>query len=212
MHNIQKKILDLVSNKPLENISMRQIGILAGVDHPQKTKHHIEQLEKRGLVIYDKKQKTLKAIHPDDITESNLITLPIYGAADCGQALHYANDYIEGYLKVSRSLLKKTSDIIIIEASGDSMNKAQIHGKNVDDGDYVVVDTSKKVPEKNEYIVSIIDGMANIKKFVKDEKNHQIVLMPESTKNYPPIFIGEDEIDDLSICGKVIQVIKKPIY
>jgi len=210
MHPIQKRILKLIEDNPLENISVRQIGLLVGVEHPQMIKHHIEQLEIKGLARYDKINKKLSSLQTST-SNGLLLTLPIYGSANCGQATTFADDYVEGYLKVSRSLLKQTEDIIALEASGESMNLASVNGKqNIQDGDYVIVDTKQKNPKTGDYVVSIIDGLANIKKFILDEENHQIVLMPESTKNYSPIFIGEDEIGEYSICGKVIQVIKKP--
>lgn len=212
MHQIQKKILLLVANQPLSNISIRQIGLLVDVEHPQAIKHHLEQLEIKGLVKYDRDSKTLSSLQ-NAVSENDLLTLPIYGSANCGPAMKFADNYIEGYLRISKSLLKKTADVIILEASGDSMNMAKVNGKqNIEDGDYVVIDTKQKNPESGEYIVSVIDGMANIKKFILDKDNHQIVLMPESTKNYSPIFIGEDELESYSICGKVVQVIKKPKY
>ena len=50
--------------------------------------------------------------------------------------------------------------------------------------------------------------MANIKKYVLEKENERILLISESTKNYPPIIIHWD--DDFLINGKVIDVIKKP--
>lgn len=210
MHPIQKKILLLISSKPLAGLSMRQIGFMVGVDHPQLIKHHIEQLEKKGLIKYDKINKTLTSLQSGQ-SDSTLLSLPIYGAANCGEATHFADNYIEGYLKVSKNLLKKTRDVIILEASGDSMNAAKINGQqNIEDGDYVVVDTEYRNPQNGDYVVSIIDGMANIKKFFFDRENHQIALVSESTKKYSPIFISPDEAENYSVSGKVIQVIKKP--
>ena len=52
--------------------------------------------------------------------------------------------------------------------------------------------------------------MANIKKFHFDRENSRIVLVSESSKDFPPIFIHED--DDFNISGKVVQVIKKPSF
>ena len=211
MHIYQKKILALVRNGSLKNISMRQIGRLIGIDHPQNVKHHLAQLEKRGLATYNLSNKTLEAVKGFKSTKNEgLLSIPVYGAVNCGPALCEANDYIEGYLKISPKLLKKTKGIFIIEASGDSMNKANINGKTIEDGDYVVIDSEYKAPINGDYIVSVIDGLANIKRFIKDDQNKQIVLMPESSKDYPPIFIGINELDKYIICGKVIQVIKKP--
>ena len=53
-------------------------------------------------------------------------------------------------------------------------------------------------------------GMANIKKFFLDRENRQVVLMSESTKDFPPIYIHED--DEFMVNGKVVQVIKKPRF
>jgi len=212
MHPIQKKVLMLISDHPLVDISIRQIGLLIGVEHPQMIKHHIEQLEKKGLAKYNKIERKLISLQDKNVN-SDLLTLPVYGSASCGQASAFADNYVEGYVKISRSLLKKTQDIIVLEASGDSMNAAKINDQHtIEDGDYVVVDTAYKSPRNGDYIVSIIDNMANIKKFILDADNHQVVLLPESTKNHSPIFLGENELDSYSVCGKVLQVIKRPKY
>lgn len=211
MHPIQERILKLAKDKNLGPMNLRQIGLLISEEHPQKVKHHLGQLEKRGLVTYNRDQHRLKAVQADE-NVTGLINVPIMGAANCGKAAIFADNYLEGYLKISPGLLKKTIDIYAIEASGDSMNQANIDGKNIEDGDYVVVDSSYNSPESGHYVVSLIDGMANIKKFYKDTENSQIVLMPESTKNYSPIYIGLDEIDSYRICGRVMQVIKKPKF
>lgn len=209
MHPIQERILNLAKDKNLGPLNLRQIGLLVQEEHPQKIKHHLEQLEKHGLVVYDRNIRKLKAVDSESFS-NGLINVPILGAANCGEATIFAENYIEGYLKISPRLLVKTKSVYAIEASGDSMNHADINGKSIEDGDYVIVDSSYNNPENGHYVVSLIDGMANIKRFFKDEKNSQIVLAPESTKNYSPIYIGLDEIDNYRICGKVLQVIKKP--
>lgn len=213
MHPTQKKLLELLSEDKLANTTLRQLGILAGVKHPQNVKHHLVQLEKKGFIRYDQKSEKFAPVKRLAESIEGLISLPIFGTADCGVATHFADDYVEGYLKVSRKLLTKTRNIFILEASGDSMNKARVNNeKSIENGDYVVVDSDYKQPVNGDYIVSIVDGLANIKRFIEDRQNGQIVLMPESTKSYPPIFIATDEMDSYTLCGKVIQVIKKPKY
>ena len=64
--------------------------------------------------------------------------------------------------------------------------------------------------QKQEIILSIIEGAANIKKYVDDKKHGQIVLISESTVNYPPIYI--DQNMDYLVNGVVVQVIKSPKY
>jgi SOS-response transcriptional repressor LexA len=88
------------------------------------------------------------------------------------------------------------------------MNKAQINGKTIEDGDYLIIDPDRNNPSTGDIVLSVIDDMANIKKYIWDEENGQVVLSSESTQNIPPIFIHED--DSFMINGTVIQVIKKP--
>ena len=50
-----------------------------------------------------------------------------------------------------------------MRAVGSSMNQANIGGKNIEEDDYVLVDHTDKDIQTNDYILSVIDGMANIK-------------------------------------------------
>jgi len=213
MHPIQIKILNISQTKSLGPLTLRKIGELVGETHPEKIRHHLTQLEKKNLIKYNKDNKIIELLTESSPSSPGLITLPVMGAANCGEALSFADDQVRDYIQVSPNLINRNSDnIITLEASGDSMNRCNINGKTIENGDYVIVDNKYKNPDNGDYVVSIIDGMANIKKFFKDEENQQIVLISESVKNYPPIFIGMDEIENYSICGKVIQVIKKPKY
>ena len=48
MHQIQQQLLQLAAKKNLGSMSLREIGALINVPAPQKVKHHLEQLEKKG--------------------------------------------------------------------------------------------------------------------------------------------------------------------
>ena len=88
------------------------------------------------------------------------------------------------------------------------MNKAKIEGKNLEEGDYVLIDSEHRIPQQNDYVLSVIDGMANLKKFDKDEKTGDIKLISESTNpKHKPIYISSE--DDYMVNGKVISIIKK---
>ncbi|MDD5658580.1 MAG: S24 family peptidase [Actinomycetota bacterium] len=212
MHKIQKQIIS-IAKQGIPIPSLRILGKLTGADHPQKIKHHLGQLEKKNILRYDPKTKRLILLSDQLHSKTGLLSLPIYGSANCGQASCFADDYVEGYLKISKKLLSgigNLKDLFIVEASGDSMNRANIKGNNIEDGDFVIVDGSVKKPENGFYVVSVLDGLANIKKFYQDKDSGQIALMQESTKNYPPIYIDANEIDQYIVSGRVIQVIKKP--
>ena len=211
MHENQQRIMDLASTHNLAKMTLREIGEKAGLgDNPQLTRHHLGQLVKYGFLTIDKKSGQMK-LASDSSSDGGLLSIPIMGQANCGEALSFADDRIEGYLQVSSTLIKDgIDDTYALRASGDSMNTAKIEtfgsGKaGIDDGDYVVVDRSDVMPSNNDYVVSVIDGLANIKKFRSDE--YGVRLISESTQSYPPIVINPDE-QDYSIAGKVIAVVK----
>ncbi len=88
------------------------------------------------------------------------------------------------------------------------MNKAKISGKNLNDGDFVLIDSEYRTPRNGDCVLSVIDGMANLKKFEKDTRTGDIKLVSESTnKSHKPIYISSE--DDFMINGKIIAVLKK---
>lgn len=189
-------------------MTLREMGEHIGEKFPQKIKHHLGQLEKKGFLKIAKHTGSIKRTEPGKIASTSLLSIPILGTADCGPATFYADTNFEGYLKISSALLKKKKDVYAVRASGLSMNKADIGGKNIEDGDYIIVESSNKKPESGDIVVSVFDGVANIKKFQWDQENNRVVLTSESTKDFPPIFIHED--DDFNVTGYVTQVVKKP--
>lgn len=207
MHSLQKKLLKLINEKNIGNLTLRQIAELTEERLPQKIKHHLSQLERKGFILVDKKNKKIVRVDAKIKKGDLFVSVPIVGFANCGPATIYADQNIEGYLKISKRFMSKKKNIFAIKAEGSSMNKANIAGKNIESGDYVIIDSEKISPNDNDYVLSIIDGLANIKKYRLDAKNSRIVLLSESTKEYPPIFIHEN--DDFLINGKIIDVIKK---
>lgn len=211
MHIIQQNILEQLSSKNFEKMTLRDVGILVGEPHPQKIKHHLMQLMKKGLIITDRANGTISLVSTRQTVGSNFVSIPILGSANCGQASIFADERLEGMLKVSKSLIPYfNSDLFAVKAVGNSMNRADLDGKKIENGDYVVIDNAKRTPTTNDYVLSIIDGLANIKKFVNDTQNSQYVLVSESSEEYPPIYIHLNDFVDYMVNGTAIGVIKKP--
>ncbi len=208
MHPIQEKLLKLIDQKSLTDMTLRDIGELIKEPLPQKVKHHLEQLEKKGFIKYDRKNKSVTRIKTNSKILSPFISVPVIGSANCGPATIFANENIEGYLKISKNILSKCKNVFAIKAQGLSMNKSNINGMCIEDGDYLIIDSDYRTPRNGDVVLSVIDDMANIKRYIFDEENNQIVLVSQSTKDIPPIYIHED--DSFMVNGKVIQVIKKP--
>lgn len=223
MHKYQLKILELLQTSFQEDVSLRALGEKMGIpNQPQKVKHHLDQLRKRGLLKIKKENgriKKIELIKSGSINNKSLRRLPIYGAANCGEAVTFADAGMLGYLYISSKLLFcKSNKLFVVKAVGNSMNKAKV-GKDkqsIENGDYVVVDPDRKnTIEDGQYILSIIDRMANIKKVIKNinDNSKQLVLVSESTDDYPPIYIdygeGADDVDYV-VNGSVCQVLKNP--
>jgi len=208
MHTIQEKLLNKINTTNLSGMTLREIGALIGEPQPQKIKHHLEQLNSKGFISYNSKTKIVQLISVKKSIKSPFMSVPVIGTANCGPATIFANENIEGYLKISKNILNKCRNVFAIKAQGLSMNRSSVGGQNIEDGDYLIIDSDYRTPRNGDVVLSIIDDMANIKKYVFDEENNQIVLVSQSTKDIPPIYIHED--DSFMINGKVIQVIKKP--
>lgn len=215
MHTIQEKLLELAKSKNLAQFSLREIGAFIGEKSAQKIKHHMNQLEKRGLLKIDKQKGIIENTRNEwksaPKKRGSLLMIPILGYASAGPATAIAEENIEGFLRISESLVRPrpmSHVLFAIRVKGPSMNKAMIEKKKIEDGDYVIVDTTDRNPKNGDIVLSIIDGMANIKRFYKDEENKQIILISDSNQDFPPIYIHEN--DNYMINGKVVQVIKKP--
>jgi len=213
MHHLQQKILNLSRKMDISKMGLRQIGKFIEEDHPQKVKHHLGQLEKQGLIYRNKKTGFMSAVKTGKVKGTTLFSLPIVGSANCGPARVFAQESTEGYLRISSSLLerKNTKGLFVIRAIGDSLNQAkQIEGGVIENGDYVIIDGENRNPKDGNYILSIIDEMANLKRFYQDNITGQIALVSESTLDIPPIYIHPDDFSDYMVNGKVVRVIKQP--
>lgn len=212
MHSIQANILAQLQLRGSIPYKLTEVGKAINVNHPQQVKHHLTKLDEKGLIFIDSLNGVIKPAKKEENNVScPIISIPIYGAANCGMPLMHAEDRIQGILKISKSLLSYIGgNLIALKAVGDSMNKAKIGNKKIpiEDGDYIIIDTNQKAPNDGDYILSVIDDGANIKKLKIDKQNEYILLQSESNKEYPSIIIHSH--DNYHVGGKVTDIIKKP--
>ena len=215
MHIIQEQILKLSKTEDFAKMSLREIARAIDMpdESPQKIKHHLMQLEKKGFFTLNKTKGSITHT-PQWATgmlknASKIFSIPIIGTANCGPATIFAETNFQGFLKVSSKLLnrQKSNGLFAIKADGSSMNRAEINGKKLEDNDYAIIDSNQKIPSNNNIVLAIIDGKATIKRFIDDKENGQIVLKADSSYNYEPIHLHPD--DEFNISGKVVDVIKK---
>lgn len=218
MHIIQEKLLELSKRENLAKLSLREMANKIGLsqESPQKIKHHLLQLQKKGFMTIDRNREIMnRAGHVPTWAKgllnkaSQLFSIPVIGTANCGPATIFAEQNFQGFLKVSSKLVKrsKPNGLFAIKADGSSMNRAEINGKTIEDGDYMIVDKESLDTHTGDIVLTIIDDKATVKRFIDDRQNGQIILKADSSFDYEPIYLHQD--DQFSINGKVIGVIKK---
>lgn len=219
MHPIQEKLLTLSKTKNLAALSLRGMaeGIGLPKESPQRIKHHLLQLQKKGFLTIDRAKGVMEKADSKPTwakglleAKSRLFSIPIIGTANCGPATIFAEQNFQGFLRISSKLIgrSKPAGLYAIKASGSSMNRAEVNGKRIDDGDYIIVNSVHKDVKTGDVVLAIVDNKATVKKYLDDRANGQIVLLAESTFDYEPIFLHED--DDFAISAKVIGIVKKP--
>ena len=218
MHQIQEKLLALSNSRNLAELSLRGMAEEIGLpeESPQKIKHHLMQLQKRGFLTIDRAKGVMARTESQPtlakglLDSSRLFCIPVVGTANCGPATIFAEQNFQGFLRISSKLLgrSKPTGLYAIKADGSSMNRAEIKGKRIEDGDYIIIDKEDHDLNTGDVILAIVDSKATVKKFIDDRANGQIVLMAESSFDYAPIYLHQD--DDFTISGKAVGVIKKP--
>ncbi len=206
MNPIQQKLLDIARVENIDEVRRVDLVKMVGCEYPSQITHHLNQLIKKGALV----RKSGRLIPSLAIAEG-LIRIPVMGEADCGEATKFADGRVVDALAVSPSVLtiKNQESIYALIARGDSMNRATVQGKHIQDGDYVIVEKKDNyIPRDRDIVVSIISGLANIKRFVRDEANGRILLLPDSYRqqDFSPIVISED--DDFRVEAKVVDVVK----
>jgi SOS-response transcriptional repressor LexA len=171
----------------------------------------------RSISVYLEKLEVKKLIRRNPVTrkleildgfKKAFVDIPIYGGANCGVANIFADEYLQGTLKVAKNILKnKIEDVFAVQVSGDSMNRYELNGKNIEEDDYVLVDSSYKPTQedKDVPVLAVIDGLATVKALW--HLGDKIGLFPKSSKKeFRQIYLTSQ--DDFIINGKVIEILK----
>lgn len=210
MHETKRKLLALARSRNLGDMSLQQIGDAVGIKNPSGVSYHLSQLYASGH-LKKGENGTVTAI--DDRGDSlSLNSIPILGAANCGPATLFAEDVVEGFLQISTKLVHSDKKLFALRACGNSMNQAKAGERKdrIEDGDYVIVDATKHNPNSGDYIVAVLEGLANIKRFSKNSVTGEVALLSESSELAPPIFLHPDDAEKFFVAGEVKLVLKKP--
>lgn len=209
MNPIQKQLLELADTVDLGSQTYYSLAKRLRINHPYKVKFALDQLEKNGHIFRNRKTGSITKVARDGF--SGLISIPFYGEVNCGEALTFADDTIKSFLQVSPSVIKtkRMSKLFALKAVGWSMNRANIDGHKVADGDFILAEKIEASEVRNgDYIISLIGGAANLKRFYKDDIESRVILMSESSYEYPPIIISSHDADEVSMYQPIARAIE----
>lgn len=213
----QKQVLDFVRSYMKKNEiapSLEEVRKEMNFVSVSTAHYHVTKLEEDGYISREGNKARAIALQPFDFVGMSVsgnvmgieyISIPLVGSANCGPATLLADENIEGYVSVQRQLLPRKSGIFAVRAVGKSLNCANINGKSVEEGDIVLIDGEDRNPRHGDYVLSIIDGAANLKRY--QVKDGQVMLVSESTEKFKPILIMQG--DDWVVNGKILSVLKK---
>lgn len=214
----QKKVLDFVKKFIEKNgyaPSLKEIQNKFKLASVSTAHYYMQKLENEGYITREENRvRSTEVVKVDEQANlfrnkrmSSAMMIPVYGVASAGPATVFAEQNKEGYLKINKEDFSvEAENLFAVRAEGDSMNKANIKGNSIQDGDFVVIDGNYRQPEDGDYVLSIIDNCANLKRFKIDPETGQRELVSESTQNYKPIFLYEG--DDYMVNGRIIGVIR----
>jgi repressor LexA len=177
--------------------SVRDVAEKLGYKSPRTAFLIIERLIERGWI----KRKTGGELQlRKDVSEredhARTVDIPLVGAVPCGAPL-LAEENIEAYVPVSKSLARPGFQYFFLRAEGDSMD-----GAGINEGDLLLVRQQIQA-ENGEKVVALIDNDATVKEFHREKG--VVVLKPRSkNKEHRPIIVTENFV----IQGVVIATIK----
>jgi len=169
---------------------------------------YLKKLEEKGFLNREAKSRGIRLLKE---AKKKFINVPILGTASAGSPAFFAEENIEGFLKISKRLFTKriSEGIFAVEVSGNSMDRSKIRGKNIESGDFVLVDSECKDFQNGDKVLATIDGLVTVKNFVRLD-DETVGLFPESSDpSHKPIYLTPE--DDFVVNGKVIDVLKTPV-
>lgn len=165
--------------------SVREVAEALGYKSPRSASLIILKLIARGLITR-RKDGSLTVLKDVELNRGGAYTvnIPLVGSAPCGAPL-LAEENIEGFVPVSRELVRAGQRYFLLRAVGDSMNQA-----GIENGDLVLC-RQQQTADNGERVVALIDDNATIKEFQRSRD--VIVLRPKSkNKKHQPIVVNRD--------------------
>lgn len=211
----QQQVLDVVRRSVSENgfpPSVREIGEAVGLKSPSTVKHHLDTLERRGLLQrHSGRPRALDLRNfssseesslmppttnvisiPAILSEGDTTVAPLVGRIAAGTPIT-AEQQVEDFFSLPTKITGG-GELFVLEVHGDSMIEAAIC-----DGDYVVV-RAQPTAEEGRIVAAMIEDEATVK-VLSHSQGHRWLL--PCNENYAPI-----QGDRATLLGIVVTVIR----
>lgn len=199
-HQVLRAIQRSVLNRGISP-TIEELRKELGVGSTRTVLRYLQQLEEAGFIERWRGARGLKLLKGLD-SELKTRAVPLIGVVPAG-TLMLAEENLEGWIRLPETYLSPlSSQFFLLRIKGDSMNRAEIAGGKIEDGDLVLV-RQQPATDPGQIVVALIDGEATVKRL--SIGTDYFVLKPESTnKVHQPIVLDRDT----SIQGVVCRVLK----
>ncbi|MDR1419746.1 MAG: transcriptional repressor LexA [Treponema sp.] len=156
---------------------------------------HVSALKKKGRVKQaDRRSRTMELVRGgEDEKIEEFVQIPILGNVPAGQPV-LTEDNWNGYISLSRSMLKRKQNLFMVNVRGDSMS-----GAGVMDGDLAIVEKLES-PDNGEIVVAVVNEAITLKRFFRE--SNRIRLQPENPA-YMPIYS-----QNVRVLGRLALIIR----
>lgn len=194
--NKEEELLNFIRNHQEEfgyPPTVREMCRAIKVSSTSTISYYLNKLENNGLIKKSPNKNRALEIIGETINFSDYVKIPMVGKITAGEPI-LAVENTEEYFLASPSLFRGDG-LFILTVSGESMINAGIF-----DGDKIVI-RQQSSAENGEIVAALIDGMATVKRFYKEDGRYR--LQPENDA------MGPIYTDHVEILGKVIGLIRK---
>ena len=194
--NKEEELLNFIRNHQEEfgyPPTVREMCRAIKVSSTSTISYYLNKLENNGLIKKSPNKNRALEIVGETINFSDYVKIPMVGKITAGEPI-LAVENTEEYFLASPSLFRGDG-LFILTVSGESMINAGIF-----DGDKIVI-RQQSSAENGEIVAALIDGMATVKRFYKEDGRYR--LQPENDA------MGPIYTDHVEILGKDIGLIRK---
>ena len=192
---LMRNIIDFIDREYLTKgvaPTLREIATEFGITSACVS-HYLTDMKKKGLIQSTKKSRSIRTTRMQSII-NGMNYIPVVGS-NTPDSLLLATGNIKKYVPVSKGLVSN-DNLFILKVNDNSMIKIGIVA-----GDYVLV-KQQETAELGQIIVTLINGIATLKRYYLDAQKNQVRLHSENDD------INDIYFNSVNIQGVAIKVIK----